>query len=228
MAINLKKPSRRATRLLLVLVFIVGMTIFFSAATGQHALALSCSPGSTTTGTVDGETVTTLHYTFGATCNTVEVDHQCVDMGSHGSVDAIECADVYMSFSPSNLNLWGEGEYYCQGPFGYKQCAAMSVDQVLYFGVLGSDPNGVGTYGHPGGYYTCSGSGCPSATSPTNQRAKVATYHFSGSLGQAGGTCSYIMITLDEAANSITVPDGTRITHSSNSATTRYMQVCFE
>jgi hypothetical protein len=222
---TLKRPPGKTVRILLALVFIVGMTAAFSAATEQHALALSCNPGITTTKPIDGVKVTTLTYTFGATCYNDPVDHQCVDMGGHGGVDAIECADIEMSFSPTGLNVWGVGEYYCQGPFGYKQCAAMSVDQVFYFGAFGSDPNGVSTYGHPGGYYTCSGSGCP--TNPT-PRAMVGTYHFSGSLGQAGGTCSYIMFTSDEVANSITVPDGTKITDPISPATTRNMQVCFE
>jgi hypothetical protein len=111
MAMTLKKPSRRAARILLALVFIAGMMASFSAATEQHALAISCTPPPPTTGTVDGETVTTLTYTIGATCDNEVVDHQCVDMGSHGSVSADECADIYLSFSPSNITLWGEGEY---------------------------------------------------------------------------------------------------------------------
>ncbi|HUN30464.1 MAG TPA: hypothetical protein VMU95_00475 [Trebonia sp.] len=220
---TLKKPSRKVARLLLALAFVVGITVSFSAATTQHALALSCSPGSSSTSTVDGQTVTTLTYTFGATCSNVEVDHQCADLGNHSSIHAIECADIYMSFSTSNLNLWGVGEYYCQGPFGYEQCAAMSVDQAFEFGVLGTDPSGTGVYGHPGGDYTCSGSGCPAGG-----RALVDTYHFSGTLAQAGGTCSYVMLTASEVTNSITVPDGTKISGSSNPAITRYMQVCFE
>jgi hypothetical protein len=228
MAVNMKRPSRRAARLLLALVLVAGAMLAFSAAPQQHALALSCSPGITRTGTVGGQPVTTLVYTFGATCYNVQVDHRCTDIGNHDSVHAIECADIWMSFSTANINLWGEGEYYCQGPFGYKQCAAMSVDQVFEFGVLGSKPGGVSVYGHPGGNYTCSGSGCPSGTTPTTARAWVDTYHFSGSLGQAGGTCSYIMVTGAENTNSITVPGGTRISGAGNPAVTRYMQVCFE
>jgi hypothetical protein len=228
MVITFKKPSRKAARILLALVCIVGIMVSVSAATEQHALALSCSPAPPTTGTVEGYEVTTLKYTIGAMCSNVEVDHQCEDIGSHGGVDAIECADIWMSFSTANINLWGDGEYYCQGPFGYKQCAAMSVDQIFEFGVLGSNPNGVSTYGHPGGNYTCSGSSCPSGTTSTTGRAWIDTYHFSGSLGQAGGTCSYIMVTGAETTNSITVPDGKNIPGASNPAITRYMQVCFE
>jgi hypothetical protein len=228
MAMILKRRQGRAARLLLVLVFTAGMTISFTAATQQHALALSCSPGSSTTATVDGQTVTTLTYTFGATCSSQEIDHQCTDLGNDDLIHAIECADIWMSSSAANINLWGEGEYYCQGPFGYKQCAAMSVDQVFEFGVLGSSPNGVSTYGHPGGNYTCSGGGCPSGTTATTARAWVDTYHFSGSLGQAGGTCSYIMVAGAETSNSITLPDGKKIPGASNPAITRYMQVCFE
>jgi hypothetical protein len=223
MAMALKKSSRRLARILLALAFVAGMTVSFSAATGQRALAVSCGPGISTTSTVDGQTVTTLIYPFNATCVNEPVDHQCADIGNHGGVHAIECADIYMSFSAANINLWGEGEYYCQGPFGYKQCVAMSVDQVFEFGVLGSNPDGVGTYGHPGGSYTCGGGSCPASG-----RAWVDTYHFSGSLGQAGGTCSYIMVAAAVLANSITVPDHTVISGSSNPAITQYMQVCFE
>jgi hypothetical protein len=228
MAIILKRPSGRAARILLALVFIVGMTASVSAASGQHALALSCTPSPPTTETVEGEKVTTLTFTFGAACDNVQVDHQCADIGNHGGVHAIECADIYASFSTANLNLWGDGEYYCQGPFGYKPCAAMSVDQVFEFGVLGSNPHGVSTYGRPGGNYTCSGSGCASGSTVTTGRAWVDTYHFSGSLGQAGGTCSYVMITGAEITNSITVTDGTKISGASNPAISRYMQICFE
>lgn len=104
----------------------------------------------------------------------------------------------------------------------------MSVDQAFEFGVLGSKPGGASIYGHPGGNYTCSGSGCPSGSSSTTGRAWVDTYHFSGTLGQGGGACSYIMVTAATLSNSITVPDGEKISGGSNPAISRYMQVCLE
>jgi hypothetical protein len=102
----------------------------------------------------------------------VNLSHYCVSMGpSSGGITAIECADIDMNYTPTSFDIYGVGEYYCQGASGYATCNAMDVDQVMY--VENIMTGNLGTCGHPGGYYTCSGN-C------ATQRALVSTYHFTG------------------------------------------------
>jgi hypothetical protein len=152
------------------------------------------------------------------TCASKVIAHDCINMGGNGGTSALECADIYMTWNSSAIEAWGEGEYYCQGSAGYGQCAAMSVDQVFYWD---ANTTSQSQFGHPGGNYTCSGGGCPAGG-----RALVSTYHYSGSQSTAPAECTVPIIAKTEASNSITVPDGDKITDP-NVASTPLISVCF-
>jgi len=203
--------ARRSARIPLALFFIVGMTLAASAATQQRALASSCAAESAGTITIFGQKQTDLIIPSNTTCYNVVLEHVCKVMGGNGGVEAIECADIDASWTYGQIEVWGEGEYYCQGSDGYARCAAMSVDQLMKTNEGAIDGEGTGTeqYGHPGGNYTCSGSSCSTA------RAMVSTYHFT----YDGNDTAYAIVNADDATNSITVPDGDKITDPSPPST---------
>jgi hypothetical protein len=221
MEMTFKKPSRRAARLLLALLFASAMVVAVSATTPQRALAATqCSVQNDGIEQIDGQYVTVMlaKPLTGVTCANQVIAHDCITMGGNGGVSAIECADVDMTWSSSAIEAWSVGEYYCQNPDGYTQCAAMSVDQVFYWD---ANTGSQAAYGHPGGDYTCSDGGCPAAG-----RALVDTYHYSGSQSTAPDDCTVPIIAKTEAANSIIVPDGDKITNP-KVASTPLMVVCF-
>jgi hypothetical protein len=219
MEITFREPSRTAVRLLLALLLISGMVVAVTAAAPQRSLAASCTVKTGGTLLIDGQYVTqVIASPFAGTCANQVIAHDCINMGGNGGVSAIECVDIYMTWNSSAIEAWSEGEYYCQGTSGYARCAAMSVDQVFDWDANTSSQR---AYGHPGGYYTCRGSGCPSGG-----RAWVDTYHYSGSQSTAAGHCTVPIIAKAEAANSITVPDGDKITVP-KAASTPLISVCF-
>jgi hypothetical protein len=223
MEIAFNGTSRRAARILLTLLFASGMLVAASAAAPQRALAASCSVNTGGTLLIDGQYVTqVIASPFAGTCANQVIAHDCINMGGNGGVSAIECVDIYMTWNSSAIEAWSEGEYYCQGS-GYARCAAMSVDQVFYWNANTSSQR---AFGHPGGYYTCSGSGCPSGNTATTGRAWVDTYHYSGSQSTAVAHCTVPIIARAEAANSITVPDGDKISVP-KAASTPLISVCF-
>jgi hypothetical protein len=217
--ISFKKSAGRAARLALALLFACGMVVAASAATPQRALAASCAVRTGGTLLIDGQYVTQVVASpLAGTCASQVIAHDCVNMGGNGGIAAIECADIYMTWNSSAIEAWGEGEYYCQGASGYAQCSAMSVDHVLYWC---ANTGSQSAYGHPGGDYTCSGGGCPAGG-----RAKVSTYHYTGSQSTAPAECTVPIIAKTEASNSITVPDGDTITDP-DFASTPLISVCF-
>jgi len=201
-----RKPLRRASRLLAALLVVLGMAAAITTVTTQHAFAATCGVEST-----DG--LGTEYLAHGLTCDNVPLSHVCTVMGGNGGVNAIECTDLYISYTPGGYDVYGVGEYYCQSTAGYSQCAAMSVDQAMY-NTLG------GVYGHPGGNYTCTGSSC------ATQRALVDTYHDTGSAVITSGYCLPFSSYVESiSSNTITVPDGDPI--SGASVGTPFVQVCF-
>jgi hypothetical protein len=224
MEMAFKGTLRRAARLLLILLFASGMIVAASTAAPQRALAAACTVQTYGTLLIDGQYVTqVIASPLAGTCASRVIAHDCITMGGNGGVSAIECVDIYMTWNSSAIEVWGEGEYYCQSSAGYAQCASMSVDQVFYWDAnTGSQQ----AYGHPGGNYTCSGSGCPNGASTTTGRAWVNTYHYSGSQSPAAAECTVPIIAKAEASNSIIVPDGDKITDP-KVASTPLISVCF-
>jgi hypothetical protein len=199
---------RKGSRLLVALLAALGMAATIATAAPQPALAATCTP-ITSGGTV--------YVTAGLTCYGVGLSHHCVSMGASGGITAIECADIDMNYTPTSFDIYGVGEYYCQGPSGYTTCKAMHVNQVLY--AQDYYTGHLGTYGHPGGYYSCSGNCTP-------QRALVSTYHFTG--GPASqNSCVPAIVYVQNSANSITLPDGVTVTHTVVQPGPGITQICF-
>lgn len=215
----------RLARPLSALLLACAMVAALSAAAPQRALAsASCAVQTKGKLQIDGQYVTQVMAPLtGGTCASQVVAHSCVNMGASGGVSAIECADIDMTWNSSALEVWGGGEYYCQGSSGYVRCAAMSVDQVFYW-----DANTTvqGVYGHPGGNYVCSGSSCPGGSTQDTGRAWVSTYHYSGSQSTAQENCTFPIIAKAESSNLITVPDGVTMA-TAPPAATPLISVCF-
>jgi hypothetical protein len=200
---------KKGSRLLVALLAALGMAATIATATPQRALAATCKP------TTSGATV---YLPAGLTCYGVGLSHYCVSMGASGGITAIECADIDMNYTPTGFDIYGVGEYYCQGASGYATCDAMHVDQVLYAEDFLTGH--VGTYGRPGGYYSCSGN-C------TTQRALLSTYHFTGSLTIVQSACIGDFLYVENSANSITLPDGVTVTHAAVQPGPGVSYVCF-
>jgi hypothetical protein len=143
-------------RLLLALVLALGMTVLVSTATQQSAHA-AVSPAA------------------------VGVAHQCETIGtaSNGN-QAVVCSDINATPVAGGTEIWGTGEYFCQGPS--VRCAGISSSNnltVLGFGTMGTAP------------FHCSTTGCPNGG-----RAEVSTTHFF----VGAGTCVLATGTVDGAA----------------------------
>jgi hypothetical protein len=207
------KSLRKSIKLMAILLAVFATAAAVATAAPQKALAAGCGVQSTS----PSGAATDVYLSADLTCDNISVAHKCVTMGGNNGIFALECADIYVSYTPDSFDVYGVGEYYCQGPDGYARCDSMSVDQVLL--------TDTGEYGHPGGNYTCSGSSCAAA------RATVDTYHYTGSLVTSAGACiPEGMITQDLGTNSITVPtlpEGTTITYPSGMVSGG-VWVCFQ
>jgi hypothetical protein len=202
---------RKGSRLLVALLAALAMAATITTATPQRALAATCTA-------TPANAYSTVYVTAGLTCYGVGLQHACLSMGASGGITAIECADIDMNYTPDSFAIYAVGEYYCQGPSGYATCDAMHVNQVLYT----DDPGIVGTYGHPGGYYSCSGN-C------ATQRALVDTYHYTGDYASQGD-CTLYHLYVKNSDNSITLPDGVMVTHGADDPDTSVdsdIGVCF-
>jgi hypothetical protein len=96
--------------------------------------------------------------------------------------DAIECADLYVTNDNPDENryeLWGEGEFYCQGARhtgqAYYQCDGMNVNVgVAHAAILSNGSTGVGT-ADPARNYKCN----PTVGAcPANDKVWWASNHF--------------------------------------------------
>lgn len=165
------KSLRKNIRLMAIVLAVHATAVAVATMAPQNALASGCGVQSTS----PSGAATDVYLPADETCYNIPVAHKCVTMGGNSGIFAIECADIYVSYTPNSFDAYGLGEYYCQGSDGYARCDSMSVDQVLF--------TDSGEYGHPGGNYTCSGSSCATT------RAKVDIYYlnsnsrFTGSSG---------------------------------------------
>lgn len=208
----LRKPSQLTARLAMIALCVIG-TMAVAAAAPQHALASSCSSWSTSG--QDGYTQIT--FPDNQTCYGVVAAHVCHQQGTSDIYSANECADLDINYTPDSIEVWSEGEYYCQTTDGqgYSQCSYMKVDNILEWDPNSSNPPNAG---HPGGFYVCSGSGCPAAG-----RAMVATYHETWDV--AGGGCTDIMESYNDQSNTLTLPNGVSLP-ADDAANTGDYQFC--
>lgn len=99
--------------------------------------------------------------------------HSCVAIGTlpNGN-QAVVCSDIELQPVSGGVEVWGEGEYYCQGPD--VQCNGIHADNNMTFITTNVAPPKEGTVqNNP---YQCVTTACPSAA-PPNNRAFVSTPH---------------------------------------------------
>lgn len=155
-----RELTYRAPRLLLALLVALGMTVFASVATQRSA------------------------HATGLPAATVGVSHKCevVNTLSNGN-QAVVCTDINMANTPTGVEVWGTGEYFCQGPS--VQCKGIHANNTLTFRdltgtlrVLQNQP------------FQCSTTACPNGG-----RAMVSTSHLGIS-----GLCVTVTATVTTSA----------------------------
>lgn len=101
------------------------------------------------------------------------VMHLCKAIGTlpNGN-QAVVCSDIEVAPASGGVEVWGEGEYYCQGPD--RQCNGIHADNTMsFFTINAIPPYAAGFQNTP---YQCSTTGCPNGPG-TDNRAKVSTPH---------------------------------------------------
>lgn len=96
-------------------------------------------------------------------CYTVPVVHKCEVIGtlSNGN-KAVICTTIYTSYDMTHYEIWGTGEYYCQGPS--VQCKGIHAGNNLVItlslsAIANGSPDPDNPMGSPS--YMCSTTSCP-------------------------------------------------------------------
>lgn len=166
-----RAPSRRGLRLLLALLLALGTTVAGSVTTQHAAQAATCVPAQESSG---------WHVGYGCGSERIPAAHHCMIVGisNDGSTEGVECADIYVTDTADATQIWGEGEYYCQG--SHPQCLGMrvtvwvSVNAVAYIGSVPATS--------VEGTYSCT------TSCPNGGQADVSTTHVGPNL-VGRGTC---------------------------------------
>jgi hypothetical protein len=99
--------------------------------------------------------------------------HQCKVIGTlPNSNQAVVCSDIELTPVAGGVEVWGTGEYYCQGPD--LQCKGIHADNTMSFITTNAIPPFAGSSQNTP--YQCSTTACPNGT-PPNNRALVSTGH---------------------------------------------------
>jgi hypothetical protein len=99
--------------------------------------------------------------------------HLCHVIGTlPNSNQAVVCSDIEVAPVSGGVEIWGAGEYYCQGPD--LQCKGIHADNTMFFLTTNAIPPFTGTFQNRP--YECSTTGCPNGPTPNN-RAIVSTPH---------------------------------------------------
>jgi hypothetical protein len=212
------RPSRNGPRSLLALFVLLLATVFASFMTQQAAQAAAASPSA-----VQPAAACVVPYNSSAGawevpwgCSSGEVAgaHVCAYVGpSTGASTAVECTDIYVTNNSSATEMWGEGEFYCQG--SHPQCLGMNVNVGLS---QTNEDNGSIVTG-PAQNYKCNpGVGA----CPTSGRAMVSTGHDA----IHSNTC-YEAYTWDPAGNVISVNGASAAYHSASELDSpKTLQIC--
>lgn len=153
-----KDPIHMGTRLLFALVLTLGMIVFASVATQRSAHA-------------------------GVAPAAIGIAHQCETIGTAPNGNqAVVCSDINDTRVPGGIEVWGTGEYFCQGPS--VQCAGISASNNL----LGTNP----TFSVGNTPYQCRTTACPNGG-----RAMVSTQH----VFLQSGVCTTLVGTVDNSAS---------------------------
>jgi hypothetical protein len=165
-------------------------------------------------------------------CKNVEIpaSHICaaIDNGATvNGVKAIQCADIYVSNDDTNdpptypwADIWGEGEFYCQGPNGYVHCGGMNVNVGMSYAIFLGGHAGVGTT-LPRRNYKCNPN--PGPACPTSGRAMLASVH-SGEVENSACWQTYAWL---PAGNTIAI-DGVALHSIGELDSPKTLTVCFQ
>ena len=105
--------------------------------------------------------------------NAASAHHVCQVIGAlPNSNQAVVCSDIEVAPVSGGVEVWGAGEYYCQGPD--LQCKGIHADNTMFFFTTNVIPPFAGTVQNRP--YQCSTTGCPNGPTPNN-RAIVSTPH---------------------------------------------------
>jgi hypothetical protein len=152
---------RSCMRILLTLLCTAGFVGSVTAVTQSSAQAatVNCAGTSPSAGV--------FYVYYGQSSCVVPISHKCMQVGSAaGSETADECADISVNNTGSSVQIWGTGEFYCQGASG--KCDEIDVT----VGASATDENaGSPVTVHTPSPYVCT-SGCPNGS-----RADVSTAH---------------------------------------------------
>jgi hypothetical protein len=176
--VKFKRPRIRIARIIAAAVFALGIALPVSAAIpAAAAQASSCSQ-------VPWKAFGDWYLPYGCS-GLLPASHVCVEYPGVGMVNGsaiqpIQCADIayknvdYNNGFDDSGELWGEGEFYCQGEA--TECQGMNVS------VYDKVENSSGTdYTSPNSNYKCN----PDVGfCPDGGRVKVSTQHFAASRGK--------------------------------------------
>jgi hypothetical protein len=213
-----KKPARRGVRLLLAVLLALGAAVSVSAATQGSARAAACDP-------VNGQ------FPNG-NCYNYVLSHVCEQISPSSNADQADiCTDIYASWtaasysSQGTLDIWGVGEYYCQG--ASVQCKGVNASNTL--AVTGHPAGGGTTHAsESSGTYMCSTTSCPNGG-----RVKWPTGHFTAPIasgvneGTKSYTACYDLSSTIPSGNAILVSDTSTAYHPLYDFTRSRSNVCF-
>ncbi len=202
-----RKPRTVIIRIVLALLCTLGTAASVSVATQNSAQAATCTP-------TFSKSAGVWYVPYG--CNGVGIpgSHKCQYTGaineSVGLTETVECADIVATNTSSATQIWGEGEFYCQG--AYVECQAMSVS---VYDIVGA------TYGSPTSHYGCNG------TCSDGGRAMVSTAHFTANRADCYGAFS-----VDPADGEFGDPQIIKVAgvafHALPELDSNYVYVCFD
>ncbi|MBO0883564.1 MAG: hypothetical protein J2P17_25170 [Mycobacterium sp.] len=164
---TIRNPRLRGAKLLLAFLLAAGATAFALLGVQQPASAAAC-------------TVSAGGTAPQGTCYNVQLAHKCESIGTlpNGN-EADICVDIWTSWSTGSgtngtLELWGTGEYYCQGPS--TQCKGINGQNSLRVDAGATALAGANESStQQSRDYTCSTTSCPAGG-----RAMVSTTHAQG------------------------------------------------
>lgn len=120
-------------------------------------------------------------------CYNYVVSHVCEQISPSSNADQADiCTDIYASWTQASstgegsLDIWGEGEYYCQGSSG--QCKGIHAENTISVTAdkfTGNQEVPV-TYSESSIDYTCSTTACPDGS-----RAMLGTTHYTSTIPSA-------------------------------------------
>lgn len=170
--------KRGGVRLLLLMSLVIGSLAGVSLAAQQPAMAAAGCAG------IPGGNGDLLFHAAGP-CYTVPVAHKCEAIGTLGNGNQADiCTDIYTSYDTTRYEIWGTGEYYCQGPS--VQCKGIHAGNTMTItlsldAIANGDPDPHNPYTSPS--YECSTTSCPNG-----DRAKLSTGHYGTTKG-GGAFC---------------------------------------